>query len=214
MDTLSWARRGAIATGVDFSPAAIRMARELNTDLGMDVRFLEADVANLHNILKETFDIVFSSYGVLCWLPDLTAWAQTIAHSLEPDGVFLLVEGHPVNDVFLNESDTSHLQVAYSYFHNDEPTRWDDDEPYADRSENMGMPSFEWTHSLSDILNALIQAGLTIEHLNEFPFCFYDHYPFLEKCSDGWYRFKDGKQTIPMMVSLLARKSAANQRAR
>lgn len=208
MDTLSWARRGAIATGVDFSPAAIKMARELNSELGMDVRFLEADIADLGNTLKETFDIVFTSYGVLCWLPDLAKWAQTIALFLEPNGVFHLVEGHPINNVFMNDSDTTHLQVSYSYFHDDEPTRWDDNEPYADRGEKMGMPSFEWTHSMSDILNSLIRSGLTIEHLNEFPYCVYDHYPFLEKCSDGWYRFKDGKETIPMTLSVKARKTS------
>lgn len=207
MDTLSWARRGAIATGVDFSPAAIKMARKLNAELSMDVRFVEAHIADIPNTLKETFDIVFASYGVLCWLPDLTKWAQTIARSLVPDGVFHLVEGHPINHVFENDSSATDLQVSYSYFHDDEPMRWDDDEPYADRSEKTGMPSFEWTHSMSDILNSLIQSGLTIEYLNEFPYCVYDHYPFLEKCPDGWYRFKDGKETIPMTFSLKARKN-------
>ena len=184
------------------------MARELNAELGMDVRFVEADIADLANTLDETFDIVFTSYGVLCWLPDLTRWAHTIARSLEPNGVFHLVEGHPINHVFENDSTETDLRVSYSYFHDDEPMRWDDDEPYADRDERTGMPSFEWTHSMSDIINSLIQAGLTIESLNEFPFCVYDHYPFLEKCSDGWYRFKDGKETIPMTFSVKARKTS------
>lgn len=206
MDTLSWARRGAEVTGVDFSPESISLARELNDELGMSAKFIESDIMDLPKVLNDDFDIVYTSYGVLCWLPDLLKWAQIVSRFLKPNGVFHLIEMHPINNIFENEKDTKKLRVRYSYFHNDEPMRWDDIVPYADSTERTKMSSFEWTHSISDIVNSLIRSDLIIEHLNEFPFCVYDHYPFLEKCPDGWYRFKDGKESFPMTFSLKARK--------
>ncbi len=206
MDTLSWRRLGAEVTGVDFSPTAIEMARELSRELGLEATFIEADIYELPGVLDGQFDIVYTSYGVLCWLPDLSAWARVIAHFLKPGGVFHLVEMHPINNVFENEQDTPMLDVRFSYFHEATPRRGEGGEAYADRNEKIAEASFQWTHGLGDIVNALIQAGLMLEHLNEFPFCVYDHYPFLELSPDGWYRFKDGVQSIPLMFSIKARK--------
>lgn len=204
MDTLSWRRLGAEVTGVDFSPAAIRLARELSRDVGLDARFIESDIYDLPAVLDDQFDIVFASYGVLCWLPDLPAWAGVIAHFLKPGGVFHLIDGHPINNVFENERDTAELRARYSYFHEPKPMKWEGSEPYADRHEKVEEASFQWTHSLGDVVNALIQAGLMLEHLNEFPCCVYDHFPFLELSPDGWYRFKYGVQSIPLTFSIKA----------
>ncbi|MEC9279128.1 MAG: class I SAM-dependent methyltransferase, partial [Chloroflexota bacterium] len=92
LSTLDWVRLGAIATGVDFSPTAIAMARKLSKDTGLRARFVESNVYNISSRLDEKFDIVFTSYGVLCWLPDLTKWAEQIAHCLKTGGRFYLVE--------------------------------------------------------------------------------------------------------------------------
>ena len=207
MDTMSWARRGAEVTGVDFSPAAIKLARELNTELGLSAKFVETDIYKLPDVLDDTFDIVFTSYGVIAWLNDIKQWAQLISKYLKPGGVFHMAEMHPFNNVFDNEPETKDLQVRLSYFHKSEPTKWDAVVPYSDKNKTTDLSSFEWVHTMSDIINALISAGLTIEHINEFPFCVYDCYSFLEKNEDGWYRFKDGKETIPMTFSLKARKT-------
>lgn len=208
MDTLSWARLGAQVTGVDFSPEAICLARKLSEELNIPARFIESELSDLPKVLDDRFDIVFTSYGVLCWLPDLVPWAELIARYLKPGGLFYITEIHPQNSVFETEKDTKELSVRYSYFHKDEPMKWEVNWAYADMDQRVGMPSYEWTHNLSDILNSLIRAGLVIEEFNEFPYCVYDHYPFLEKGSDGWYRFKDGRETIPLLFSLKARKPA------
>lgn len=204
MDTLSWRRLGAEVTGVDFSPTAIALAHELSREVGLDASFIEADIYNLPAVLDAQFDIVFASYGVLCWLPDLPAWAKVAAHFLKPGGVFHLIDAHPINNVFENERETTALDVRFSYFYEEVPRRGEGGEAYADRNEKVEKVSFQWTHGLGDIVNALIQAGLVIEHLNEFPFCFYDHYPFLKLSPDGWYRFKDGVQSIPLTFSIKA----------
>ena len=95
MDTMSWARLGAEATGVDFSDAAIDLARSLNDELGLSARFLCSNVYDLPGALDEQFDIVFTSHGVLCWLPDLDGWAGVIDNHLKPGGLFYIIDGHP-----------------------------------------------------------------------------------------------------------------------
>ena len=95
---MSWARLGAKATGVDFSDAAIDLARSLNDELELNTRFIRSDVYDLPDVLDEEFDIVFTSYGVLVWLPDLDRWASTIQRLLRPGGTFYIVEFHPFVD--------------------------------------------------------------------------------------------------------------------
>ena len=95
LDTMSWARLGATATGVDFSEAAIDLARSLNDELRLNTRFIRSDVYGLPDVLDEEFDVVFTSYGVLVWLPDLDRWARTIRRMLRSGGTFYLVEFHP-----------------------------------------------------------------------------------------------------------------------
>ena len=103
MDTLSWARLGARATGVDFSDEAIALARSLSQELGIEARFVCSNIYDLPDVLSGQYDIVFTSYGVLCWLPDLTRWAQVIGHFLKSKGTFYIVDGHPFAKVFEQE---------------------------------------------------------------------------------------------------------------
>ena len=103
LDTLSWARRGAIVTGVDLSDRSVELARRLASEEGIEARFVHSDVMDLNEALPETFDIVFTSYGVLAWLPDLEAWGRTIARHLRPGGTFLIVDMHPFSHIFDDE---------------------------------------------------------------------------------------------------------------
>jgi SAM-dependent methyltransferase len=206
MDTMSWARLGARVVGVDFSEEAIALARSLSAELGIDAAFICSNIYALPEVLADKFDIVFTSYGVLPWLPDVNKWAEVIAHFLKPGGTFYIVEGHPFTVVFDNESDTKELRVSYPYFHSAQPARWDADGTYADKSAMVTHPTYEWTHSLGDIINALIAAGLKIEFLHEFPFGCYAHFPFMVQGDDGWWRLKDGDGTIPLLFSLKATK--------
>ena len=95
LDALSWAREGAIVTGVDFSSDGIAISRDLAKKANIDARFIEANIYDLPDVLDEKFDIVYTSYGVLVWLPDLKRWAEIVAHFLKPGGTFYIVEFHP-----------------------------------------------------------------------------------------------------------------------
>ena len=80
LDTLSWAMEGANVTGIDFSEPAVKEARRLAGETGLDARFVVSNVYELPENLDGEFDFVFTSYGALNWLPDMTKWAEVVAH--------------------------------------------------------------------------------------------------------------------------------------
>jgi hypothetical protein len=153
------------------------------------------------------FDVVFTSFGVLCWLPDLKGWGEAIGRCLRQRGTFYMMESHPVAGIFANERTTTDLEVERSYFHGIEPEESDGPGTYADFSAHLANDvRFEWQHSLSDVVNALIGAGLRIEFLHEFPFDEWQRFPFMEECADGWWRLQD-RPEIPLTFSLRATKA-------
>lgn len=206
LDTLSWARLGAKVAGVDFSGKAISLARELAEESGLEGTFIQADIYELPEVLKKEFDVVFTSYGVLCWLPDIPRWAKIVAGYVGPGGVFYIVEDHPFAQMFANETDTQDLDIEYPYFPSDEPTRFEAQGSYAEAGADVVGPSYEWFHSLGEVVTSLIDAGLRIEFLHEFPYSCWARFPFMEQGEDGWWRLRDSRQAIPLTFSLLAKK--------
>ena len=208
LDTLSWARMGANVTGVDFSEQAISLARSVASDVGVAAQFLRSNVYDLPECLDREFDIVFTSYGVLTWLPDLTRWAQVAAHFLKPGGMFYIAELHPFAGVFDDETDDPELKVRYPYFGASEPMRFESTGTYADPTSDISGNTFEWPHGISDILNALMSAGLRLEYFHEFPFSVYKGLRCMKQGSDGYWHLKEGLGDIPLMFSVKATKPA------
>jgi SAM-dependent methyltransferase len=203
MDTLSWANRGAIVTGVDFSAPAIEQARTLAKELEIEARFVISNVYDLPQNLEGKFDIVYTSYGVLCWLGDLNRWANVIAHFLKPGGIFYIVEGHPMANMFDEES-KERLSLCHSYF-NIGPVKFDTPWTYTDGDARLtNSVTYEWSHSIGEIVTALIKAGLEIKFIHEFPFSFHKYLPYMVKDENGWWRLPDGDERIPFMFSLMA----------
>ena len=207
LDTMSWARLGAKVTGVDFSEEAIDLARSLSRELDIDARFVLSNVYDLPDVLdgRGAYDIVFTSYGVLCWLPDTDAWARVAAHFLRPGGTFYIVDGHPFGHIFDDSDDVTELKVDYPYFHSAQPT-WFGPSPSYAGEELIKTPSYEWTHSIGDIVTSLISAGLRIEFLHEFPFAQWQAYPMMERGEDGWWRLPEHEESVPLLFSLKATK--------
>ena len=203
MDTMSWARLGAKPTGVDFSDAAIDLARSLNDELGLGARFIRSNIYDLPDLLDEQFDIVFTSYGVLCWLPDLDKWARVIGNHLKPGGVFYIAEFHPIMETF-EQSESGDIRPAWSYFEN-EFFFEGNGHSYAG-TDLIASPNYEWGHSLAEIVTALIDAGLVLEFLHEFPFTCYQAFPAMVKGEDGWWRFPEHNDSIPQLFSIRATK--------
>ncbi len=206
-DTLAWARHGAIVTGVDFSAEAITCAEDLRDELGLDARFIQANVYDLPEVLPEEFDILYTSRGVLCWLRDLEAWARVVARYLAPGGLFYLMESHPILNA-LEEHSQGELAFRHPYFHSSEPVRWEPGGPdYADPSHRLGHPSHEWIWSLSDVVNAILGAGLRIDLLNEYDRLFFQFLPSMTSEDGRWYSLSQYADKVPLLFTLRARKA-------
>ncbi len=209
MDTLSWARRGAVVTGVDLSEEAVALARRLADEVGLARRasFVQADVFELPRALDERFDVVFTSWGVLVWLDDLERWADVVARFVRPGGRFYLAEFHPVVFLVDDGEHAGELRLTDPYFHGPEPSRWDEPGSYADPAATMqATVTYEWQHTLSDVVTPLLRRGLRLDHLHEFPYTNGLELPCLERRSDGWQHLKGGRDDLPLSFSLLMTK--------
>lgn len=209
LDTLSWVRDEDVAhaTGVDFSETAIETARELRDRAGIDperARFVESDVLELPENLDDAFDVVVTTYGTIYWLPDLGRWAEAIAHHLEPGGTFYVADGHPYAEQFAYESTAEDLQVAHPYFPG-EPITEEFDGSYA--GGNFGLEnrrSHGFTHPIGEVVTVLVEAGLEIEFLHEFPWSFFRRYEAMEEVEDDRWKLPGLAYDLPMTFSLKA----------
>lgn len=201
LDTLSWHRLGAKVTGVDFSESAIASARKLAKEINAEATFVCSNVYDAEKHLPETFDIIFTSYGVIGWLPDLDEWAAIISRLLRKGGTFYLAEFHPVVWMF----DNNFEKIIYSY-NKSSVIEEEESGTYADTAAAINTTSFTWNHGLGEVLTALISHGLKIEFLHEFPFSPYNCFQNTVKGADGNFRIKNLENLIPMMYSVKATK--------
>ncbi|MHA1770387.1 MAG: class I SAM-dependent methyltransferase [Candidatus Thorarchaeota archaeon] len=202
LDTLSWARKGARVTGVDFSEEAIRLARKLARESGLEAKFIQANIYELPDIFEETFDVVFTSYGVLCWLNNLKRWAEIIAHFLRPGGIFYIIEFHPLIWVFDTDAEDG-FKLQHSYFHGAEPLSFEVDGSYTGEKIEP-VTDYEWVHSIGETVNSIIDAGLKIQFLHEFPMSTFQNFPFLKRHDDGLWYYDDSEIQLPLMFSIKA----------
>lgn len=201
LDTLSWARRGARVTGLDFSPRAVTAAGELARELGIAARFVCSDVYDAPGALGQQYDIVYTSIGALLWHPDIERWAAVVAALLRPGGTFYIVEVHPFVDVFADSS----LEVTHDYFHDPAGYVYEGSGSYADASApTEHNRSIEFRHPIGDVITALAAQGLAIEHLREWPHTAYARWPFLERRSTVEYHMPADKPRLPLLYSLRA----------
>jgi SAM-dependent methyltransferase len=213
IDTLSWARLGAKVTGVDFSGAAVRLARELAADIGVpDARFIESNVYALPLKLGDEFDIVYTSRGVLGWLPDIRGWARVVARFVKPGGRFYITEVHPLVQVFEDEGvKPGQLRLRYPYWEHGDPLVFDVHGSYADPSADVGeQKEHGWDHGLGEIVTALIDAGLRIDALEELPYLEWKVDWLVEsEPGSGRYVLPEGPGELPLMFTLRASKPTA-----
>ena len=208
LDTLSWARLGATVTGADFSGEAIAAARVLAAEVGLAATFIQSDLYRLPEVLDEQFDIVYTSCGVLGWLPDVASWGRVAAHFVRPGGFLYVTEVHPVAQVFAEQDvQPGELRLEYPYWSHSEPLRFEVKGSYADReAPTDGLVESGWNHSLGEILTSLTDAGLLLEFLHEFDFV---RWPveFLVEGEDGRWRLPTGTTGgLPLFFSLKATK--------
>lgn len=202
-DTLSMARMGARVTGVDLSDRAIERATELAAQLGLEAEFVCCDVYDTLQHVTEKFDIVYTTYGTIGWLPDLEKWAAVIAGALKPGGRLVFVEFHPVVWMF----DYRFTEVAYPYF-KAEPIIETETGTYADRGAELQNQTVSWNHGLAEVLGSLLGQGLRITRFNEYDYSPYPIFAESEEAAPGRYRVKGFGNKLPLVYALEAVKES------
>ncbi|TYA84096.1 class I SAM-dependent methyltransferase [Seonamhaeicola marinus] len=200
-DTLSWSRLGAKCTGVDLSDEGISLAKSLNTELKLNAEFVCCNVLDTSQFVNDTFDIVFTSYGVIGWLPDLKPWGKMIAERLKNGGAFYMVEFHPI--VWMFDYLEGKPLMRYGYMQ-DEVIYEEYEGTYADENSSMISKEYAWNHGMGEIITALTDAGLHIDYLKEHNESPYNVLPDLTKNSRGMYETKD--KLYPLIFELKATK--------
>ncbi len=200
-DTISLARMGAKVTGIDLSNEAIDQAKLLTEKSNSEVDFICCDIYDLPNHLDKQFDIIFTSYGTIGWLPDLNKWAKIISKYLKPDGMFVFAEFHPVVWMF----DENLEKIKYNYFNSGAIIETETG-TYADKDANIEAEFITWNHSISEVVNSLISNGLEINSLDEYDYSPYDCFNKTVEISPNKFRIKHLKNKIPIVYSIVATK--------
>ncbi|GAB3290680.1 class I SAM-dependent methyltransferase [Hymenobacter tenuis] len=199
-DSLSLARLGAAVTGVDLADQAIAAARQLATELHLPAEFICSDVYELPRVLpaEPGFDVVFTTYGVLGWLPDLDKWAAVVKHYLRPGGKLVLVEFHPVVWMF----DEQFSRVQYNYF-NRETIEEETTGTYADQAAPITNRSVSWNHDLGEVLGSLLRQGLLLRDFQEYDYSPYNCFVGLEEVAPGRFQLPQHAGRLPMVYSVV-----------
>ena len=200
-DTISLSRMGAVTAGVDLSDTSIKMAKELAHKTHSSTQFICCDIYDLPNHLDQQFDVVFTSYGTIGWLPDINKWAAIISKYLKPGGQFVFAEFHPVVWMF----DDDFKEIKYRYFNSD-PIIEIGEGTYTENTDNLDQDYISWNHGMAEVVTALIDSGLVINKLQEFDYSPYNCFSQTEEISSGKFRIKHLKNSIPMVYSILATK--------
>lgn len=202
-DSISLSRLGADVVGVDLADRAIEQARQLATQTGSSATFICSDLYDLPNHLEGQFDVVFTSYGVIGWMPDLKRWADVVAHFLKPNGRFVMVEFHPMSWMFNDDFQG----IEFGYF-NDTTFVETLSGTYADNDADLEQTYVSWNHSVSSVVSSLLSSGLTLRHFEELPYSPYDCYRTDQMIEPvpGQFQIAHLQGKIPMIFSIVATK--------
>ncbi|GAA4482088.1 class I SAM-dependent methyltransferase [Microbacterium panaciterrae] len=211
-DTLSLARLGARVTGLDFSAAALDVARRLADEAGLEIAWVESDVLNAREAVAGDFDVVYTSIGTIIWLNDLATWAGQIAVLLRAGGVFYIRDGHPA--LLALDERIGTPTVGYRYFANGRAQTWDDGSTYAGEGTTAHTRSYEWPHSLSEIIGSLLAAGLVLERFDEGRTLPWQFSELMTPIDGSWEFGPEWRDKIPCTFTIAARRplDAARER--
>lgn len=201
LEALTLSRLGARVTGLDFCTTAIAKANELKERTGLDTQFVCSDVYNASQVLDSQFDLIFSSYGSICWLPDLSNWAENIFTLLKPGGSFFLIDFHPL---LISFNLLRNRTIKYSYFNNETPIKLSRTGTYADINAKVKTVEYNWNHSLSEIIDIFTEKSMKVLEFKEYPFIPLDAFPNLKRGNDGYNHVEH--DLFPVLFSLKVKK--------
>jgi len=193
---------GANAIGVDLSNVAIDEAKKLAIKTGSDAQFIISDILELDQNHDHEYDLIFSSYGTIGWLPDINKWAEIVCKFLKPGGKFVFAEFHPV--VWMYDDDLK--EITYNY-NQAEVIQEELDGTYAEKEAKIEGEFMVWNHGLGEVINALLKQGLILKDFQEYDYSPYDCLTNMEKLGERRYQVKHWGNKVPLVYSLVMEKS-------
>jgi len=216
-ETMAFALKGAHTTGLDFSGVAVREAQRIAREAALAIKYVHADVYDAAEALgAEGFDIVYTGKGALCYLPDLKAWAQTVASLLKPGGFLYLVEFHPLLNALgpvQKPGLSDELVILHDYLGGRGAVERDSTHSYTD-----GPPlaedtlHYEWAHGVGEVVTAVVQAGLVVESLTETDLLPWRRWQMMTRVANDWWAMPESEPRFPVMYGLKANKPDAASR--
>lgn len=205
-DTLGLARLGADVTGVDISPKSIEAAQRFSSECGTPGRFIVSELYDAPSVVPEKFDVVYTGVGAICWLPDIKGWARVVSSFLDSDGFFYMRECHPIVWSMDDERDDDLIVIKYPYFEQAIPLEFTEDISYAGSGKVTSPVSYDWNHGMAEVLQALIDARLRIDQIEEYDSLEWPTGPINTLGEDGRFRLAERQERLPLMWSVLATK--------
>lgn len=211
-DSVALAQRGAAeVVGVDFSPSAVAAATAFAAECGVaGTRFVQADLYDAPAALPGRaggFDLVFTTWGTIGWLPDLPGWARVIAHFLRPGGALYFADAHPAALVLDEQGAPADAEGRPGWFipyFERNAFIFEDPADYADQTAKLAHNrTVQWLHGLGDILAAVRGVGLTLDWLQEHPRLTSPLWSSLVRDADGLWTWP-GRAWLPLGLSLRA----------
>lgn len=208
LDAITLARAGARVTGVDFSSVALSHAAEIGRRCGVDIDWVRADITSPPRRLVGRFDLVYATFGILCWIEDPETWMRSVHSMLAPGGRLLLVDIHPLY-LMVDRVEPFGVDFPYRY---DGPRTFSSDGSYAaGDAEVTAKGTIEFAHSLGEVVTAAVAAGLVVERLDEqFSVELDPRGDLLTQDPDGWFRLRVDQEVLPVTYSLIARRDDAD----
>lgn len=200
-DSISLSRLGAKVTGIDLSDKAIEIAKRIASETQSTTEFICCDIYDLKQHLDKKFDIVFTSYGTIGWLPDLDKWAKIINRFLKPEGKFVFVEFHPVVWMF----DEKFEKIAYHYF-NVESINETEKGTYADKNAEITQSFVTWNHDLGEVINSLLNQNLELIQFQEYNYSPYNIFDDSVEVGSRKFQVKNFENKLPLVYSIVAKK--------
>ena len=197
-DTISMEQLGASTVGIDLSTKAIDAAKDLALKCKSKASFHCANVYDIDKLNLGKFDTVYTSYGTICWLPDLDLWAKLISQHLTKGGQFYMVDFHPVLHMIEWEDE----EWKFPYFSHKDPFEDLEESSYTENKEKISMPSYFWQHPISEILQALINNGLNIKKFQEYDWSPYNCFPKMKKLGEKKYQYLHTKHPVPHLFEI------------
>ena len=217
LDTISLSRLGARrVVGLDLSPRSLERARELARRAGARIELVESNVYAAREAVTGDFDLVYTTLGVLCWLPDIDLWARVVAGLLRPGGRLVLRGDHPVF-MAVGDDTSQGFSLHEPYFQQEEPMTWEKEDSYVEAPEGAApithTRSHQWNHAVGEILTALLGAGLVLEEVSEARVSAWYRWPDLMEPCEGGYRFTDPamRDMLPLQLVVVARRPGGSR---